>query len=181
MTMTRVRTVNRMLLLISALATMWPNALDAMGQTGAQGNNAVWSSTSVLTGSGAFVDVAAFCGAGGTNNCNGLDFCTMLNGALTGSGVLTTGGVVDARGVVAQLTTMKTPPLLCASNPFASISGTNAEPVTVLLPASTIDLQTSWILPSNIRLVGEGGPRFWKTIAPGPTQDHILAVSVRPT
>jgi hypothetical protein len=27
----------------------------------------------------------------------------------------------------------------------------------VLLPASTIDLQTSWILPSNIRLVGEGG------------------------
>jgi len=41
-------------------------------------------------------------------------------------------------------------------NPFVSLSLTNAAPITVLLPASTIVMTGTWLLPDNVRLVGEG-------------------------
>jgi len=122
----------------------------------AAGNNAVWSSSTSVVGSAAFVDASAWCGSGGTRNCGGVnsDFCATLSAAL--GQVRTTGGVVDARGVV---NSSHGGAQACGSDPFAAagIAQTNQVPITVLLPASTINLQCTWTLPSNVRLVGEGG------------------------
>ncbi len=121
------------------------------------GDNAVFGTGSVPQASGAFVDVAAFCGGNGSVSCYGTDFCTQLHSALH---YLTTspqvGGVADARGVV------KAPGVgtfqgyeACGSDPFSGIS-TNIAPITVLLPAFTINMAVKWTLLNNVRLVGEG-------------------------
>jgi hypothetical protein len=127
-----------------------------------QGDNAVYLSGSTIQGSGAFVDAAAFCGSGGSVSCSGtgFDFCATLKTALSNLSTLSPpGGVVDARGVVPAPTTINTGggSQNCNSNPFSGFSGINSVPITILLPASTINMNGGWTLPNNVRLVGEGG------------------------
>jgi hypothetical protein len=121
-----------------------------------QGYKAVWSCPEpcTITGSTAVIDASAFC----TGSCpaQNTDFCAVLNSALSalpkpdGTHLQ---GVVDARGVVPGTTL----PMACASDPFQSLINTgNVGNITVLLPALTINLQAPWILPSNVRIVGEG-------------------------
>jgi len=110
-----------------------------------QGNNTVWASSTGTSGSAAFIDASTCTGSGCT------DICTTINAILTSSSGFTypaQGAVVDARGIAQNSTTA----LACSVNPFNGVT----VPSTILLPASTILLQTSWVLPSNTRIIGEG-------------------------
>lgn len=121
-----------------------------------QGDKAVWSCSGscAITGSTAVVDASALCetvtgfpcaGSGGS----GVDFCRVLNHALmnlpTSAGV-----VVDTRGIVPGTHG----PQGCSIDPFNGVTYSGS--ITVLLPASTIQMNHEWLLPSNTRLVGEG-------------------------
>jgi hypothetical protein len=44
--------------------------------------------------------------------------------------------------------------MTCSASPWVGI--TNPLPSTILLPAGTIQISSSWVLPSNTRLIGEG-------------------------
>ena len=120
----------------------------------ATGKNAVYDSTgacSPCAKSPAFIDASVF---GNTRT----DICTVLKFILTPlNGVLpSTGGVIDARGLPATGTSMT-----CTSttpSPWAGI--TNPPPSTILLPATTatvpISIPSTWSLPPNTHLIGEG-------------------------
>lgn len=111
-----------------------------------QGEPVVWIAPSTATNSPAYLDASTFSGS---------NICIQINNALSklatisknSSGVVQ-GGIVDARGIFVQ------PPikyLTCTINPFNGVT----VPATVLLPATIIGIQTTWVLPSNTRLVGE--------------------------
>jgi len=125
----------------------------AAGQTA--GNNAVYNSSgncnsmSHCAGSSAFIDASVFATFGG-------NFCGVLNGILSGSSYSypSTGAVIDARGLP-----FTTPPtsMTCSSTQPSPWTGiTNPPPSTILLPAGTIGIPGTWVLPSNTRLIGEG-------------------------
>jgi hypothetical protein len=88
------------------------------------------------------------------------DLCSVLNYMLTPShGIVPSyGAVIDARGLP-----FTTPPtnMTCPSSqpsPWAGIS--NPPPSTILLPATTptppVKIPSTWILPPNTHLIGEG-------------------------
>jgi len=106
-------------------------------------NNGVPQVTPVY--SNAYIDASA-------SSLTGNDFCAKLHSALLQLANATkyTGlaGVIDARGV--SLTNS------CTStdgNPWNGIT----VPSTVLLPSGTIKSVTTWVLPPETRLIGEGG------------------------
>jgi len=93
----------------------------------------------------AYIDASTFAVSG-----NNTDFCSILNAALSALSNTTNypglAGVIDARGLnPANLT--------CINNPWGSVT----TPALVLLPAGTIKTNSTWVLPSGTRLVGEGG------------------------
>jgi hypothetical protein len=106
------------------------------------GNNAVYNSSGV-TGSTAFIDASA------TTSMNGgaTNLCAKINDAL--SIVPSPGTVIDARGVTN---------LACPSGDTPWSYGTNkyGPPAVILLPAGTITISNTWILPGKTRLIGEG-------------------------
>jgi hypothetical protein len=104
-------------------------------------DNGVYNSGNTVVGSPAFFDATTFAGN---------DICAKINAALRSS-IPSTGGVVDARGVVPN--GPPSTPQYCGSNPFTNVT----VPSTVLLPASSIHIQTKWTLPDRTRVVGEGG------------------------
>src|SRR5580692_1046362 len=135
---------------------------------GQQGNNAVFNTSSNCSpckASPAFIDASVF---GGTHT----DLCTVLHGILTGaSTTLPPGGaVIDARGLPGATGTS----MVCTASPWAGI--TSPPPSTILLPATTatapIVIPTTWVLPPNTRIVGEGG-----TIGTGTVGTTIQAAS----
>jgi len=131
------------------LAGLTVVTMEAQGpSTNYAGYSAVWSSQNpgpcasngsfYICPSGEFIDATQ---VGGT------DLCAMINTALKNaiSNALKS-VVVDARGVTT---------LGCTSNPFGSLNGTIGS--TVLLPPGIITLSAStWMLPANTRIVGEG-------------------------
>jgi hypothetical protein len=97
------------------------------------------------TTSHAYIDASMFIGTS-------TDFCTVLNQALLAlagrpSGIM---GVIDARGVNPSAMT-------CNSNPWTGFSAGHVPVSVILLPAGTIKMNATWILPSGTRLIGEGG------------------------
>jgi hypothetical protein len=124
-----------------------------------QGNNAVWASSTSLAGSPAFIDASTF-----YTGSTGPDICQVINGILnsaTGYGTYpATGAVIDARGILTLPNGMSgggSQP--CSINPFQSSGGSGtlvSVPSTVLLPASTLLVSVTWVLPSNTKIVGEG-------------------------
>jgi hypothetical protein len=62
------------------------------------------------------------------------------------------GAVVDARGIVPTNGGAQT----CGGNPWGSPYITITRPSTVLLPASNIQMASTWILPNNTKISGEG-------------------------
>jgi hypothetical protein len=113
------------------------------------GNNAVYNSSTTLTGSPAYIDASVFFDS---------DICKTINDVLTGATGFTfpaTGAIVDARGILPNMLSGSQP---CGVDPFSGF--TSGVPATVLLPASTIALSSpitsGWTLPSNVRLVGDG-------------------------
>jgi hypothetical protein len=122
---------------IVVLLSSWP----AFAQN--PGDNAVYKSSTALTGSPAFIDANAL--------ANG-DICNTINVILTGSSFPSTGAVIDARGFLPSGTMGVKGSQPCMSDPFLGVT----KPSTVLLPASTLLLSTAWVLPNNTRIVGEG-------------------------
>jgi hypothetical protein len=113
------------------------SALQVHSQTA--GNNAVYQSTTAITGSASFVDLV-----GATSSGSG-DICARINSVLSATG-FKAGTVVDARGFL----TGTTQP--CAANPFNGIT----TPSTVLLPTGSITISATWVLPDQTQIIGAG-------------------------
>jgi hypothetical protein len=111
----------------------------------AAGQNAVFNS-STTTNTSAFIDAANFSSSG--------DICAKLHAILVSSILYiqaTNWQVIDARGIVP--TSGSTQP--CTSNPWATL-GSGRDWVTILLPAGTIQIATTWTLPQYTKIIGEG-------------------------
>ena len=115
-----------------------------------QGFNTVYGvcngQTAGQQGSFAFIDAYQFSNSGTT------DLCATVNGILSNTWIPgnrnVNGVVIDARGFKSGTSQN------CASNPWPTPSG--PFPNIVLLPAGTITINTTWVLPSDTRLVGQG-------------------------
>lgn len=105
------------------------------------GDNAVYSGSSIIY-SHAFID-ASQVGTGSQ------DICIKINAALTQMNlpIYNGEGVIDARGITN---------LSCSINPWQNPPSGGWPYVTVLLPAGTINIPTSWIVPNYTRVSGEG-------------------------
>jgi hypothetical protein len=136
-----------MLLLIASSGFVWL-AFDTPYAGAQLGDNAVWGSSSRVASS-AFIDASAFCATAGACSSSVDDFCNVVNQALH---ILpSAGGVVDARGV----NPANTKSTSCTGTPFNGTFAINT-PSTVLLPAGTIPLGKTWILPNGTKLIGQG-------------------------
>ncbi len=139
---------------------IWPG--QSVGQIG---YNSVWTSSPSRTSSSAFIDASVFTGPAGQT-----DICARINAALESA--TTTGVVIDARGINSTNSTMT-----CTSTntPWAYTSGSTTyapnRPSTVLLPAGTITISRTWILPDGTKIVGRGAG------APGDSVTTIEASS----
>jgi hypothetical protein len=148
----RPPTYSRLIATVAALLlgyTLTPT-LYVFGQTPTTGNKVVYSSSSAITGSSAFVDATAF-------QFGRTDICQIINAALQ-TLPPTTGGVVDARGIQNAGN-----PLSCAANttPWLQPNGTGGytfttTPADILLPMANICIVTPWIIPSQTRVFGVG-------------------------
>jgi hypothetical protein len=100
----------------------------------AQGDTAVYNSSSTVTGSSAYIDASVFSG----------DICAQIHTAL--GNLPSTGGLIDARGIIPKGSQP------CATNPFLNVT----VPSTVLLPPTFITIETTWTLPGGTKISGEG-------------------------
>jgi hypothetical protein len=132
-----------------ALVVAFMHPTDAKGQ--GQGNNAVYkNATTCCQESPAFIDASVFASA------QRRDFCAVLNFILNPTNAILPPGspVIDARGLNPNNTSMK-----CNSSPWGSGSSYLNVASTILLPATgahPIVIPSTWVLPNNTRLVGEG-------------------------
>lgn len=132
--------------------------VDVSAQAPANGETAIYENPTTPVNSQAIVDASVFYPAKG-------DICQIINFILTDSTEFQCGGfghpkgvVIDARGIGALVPGGG---LQCSMNPF---DGTNCGGVlngdglqaTVLLPSATIQVQKTWVLPNEARLIGEG-------------------------
>lgn len=142
-----------MLLAIGGTLAGWllalPLQLSAQNTcSGTQGQNGVYNPTCNngspgVVGSSAFIDASMF-------PAGGRDFCGVLKAILTSTSYPPAGAVIDARGLPGATGTSMT----CSASPWAGIS--NPPPSTILLPAGTIIIPGTWVLPNYTRLVGAG-------------------------
>jgi hypothetical protein len=114
-----------------------------------EGYNIVYQTSApspTLTTSPAFIDALP------AYNANGQDICAAINSIFvsTNPAYPSNGAVIDARGALPPSSALA---VSCGSNPFANANG---KPSVVLLPAANITISTTWQLPSNTRIVGEG-------------------------
>jgi hypothetical protein len=118
----------------------------------AQGDNSVYigsGQSQTLGGSVALVDATTFFAQ------NNSDICATIAYIVTTqySAAVSKGVVVDARGINASPGSS----LTCGNSPFTGVQGVPSSfSITILLPASTISIHTTWFVPSAARLVGEG-------------------------
>jgi|SRR5580698_3299027 hypothetical protein len=122
------------------------------------GNNAVYNSSGSCTScaaSSAFIDASMFLGSSGTNK--GVDLCDIiykiLNGTITTG--YTAGAVIDARGL--GNSALSGSPLTCTKgSPWQEGSSSVSSASNILLPAGTIVTPSTWVLPPNTHVTGEG-------------------------
>ncbi len=114
-----------------------------------KGDNAIWLTGSTKGPSTAFIDASAFCATAGACSSSTDDFCNVLNQAL--HTLPSAGGVLDARGVSPTNTKSSS----CSATPFNGTFAINT-PSTVLLPAGSIPLGKTWILPNGTKIIGQG-------------------------
>jgi hypothetical protein len=145
---------------VVALLTVWlltsPLQLKAQNScpSPSTGQDAVYNTSchnGPVVGSSAFIDASQF----GKNNT---DICAVLYGILSSASTSypANGAIVDARGLPGNTGTSMT----CATNttPWSQDNNVHVLHVssTILLPAGTIQIPATWVLPSNTRLVGQG-------------------------
>jgi hypothetical protein len=151
----------RVAFVIVAVFTCWLLAFSTDAEAQSQGNNAVYNSSGICSSStlcgfsGAFIDASTF--ASSFPN-----ICAILHGILIGGSYPAAGAVIDARGLNSSITSMQ-----CTASPWSGI--TSPPPSKILLPAGTILIPTSWILPANTHLIGEGDNPSSATLAAGTT------------
>jgi hypothetical protein len=84
------------------------------------------------------------------------DICSIISGSILTSSYATDypyGAVIDARGLYNNLTDNS---ISCASGtPFSNLTAPPPS-TTILLPSTTIPITTTWTIPNNTRIVGEG-------------------------
>jgi hypothetical protein len=126
----------------------------AEAQLTSPGNNAVYTSGSTVVLSPAFIDASVFFPP--NKGTHAADICDAVYQLLKGNpnflthGYPSSGTIIDARGLSgAALTCTK-------GSPWSESGVSVAAPSTILLPAGTIVIPTTWVLPSNTRLIGEG-------------------------
>jgi hypothetical protein len=128
----------------------WFSACPVPASGQSQGNNAIYyqsgSSGACCKGSGAFIDASMFIFTGST-------FCSTLYSILHSASYPSTGAVIDARGLNSGNTRMT-----CAAGTTPWNNGTTYQnkPSTILLPAGTILIPTTWVLPNNTTLIAVG-------------------------
>lgn len=137
-----------------------------------QGQNAVVQSTGPITTSPSYaiVDATQF-------QVNGSDLCATINnvfGVYYPTVGAANGIVVDARGIsgTALQCTSGTNPwsnLISAENKYGNDEFTDI----VLLPAGTIQIQTTWVLPNYTHLIGQGPNSTIIQAGSNITQDMI--------
>jgi hypothetical protein len=137
------------MILLGWISTSPTRAL-AQGCSPVAGNNLVYGNCSTQSsfGSQSYIDVSS-----ATTSATG-DLCARIASVLATSG-LKAGTVVDARGIVPPT------PLSCSSDPFIiGVNGSGqpifAPPSVVLLPSGTITTSSSWVVPDETQLIGEG-------------------------
>jgi len=112
--------------------------------SGSLGNNAVYNpSGSCCIGSSAFIDAYEIFTIKGY-----ADICDTVYKVLQPSGY--SAAVIDARGLSGSA-------LKCTKgSPWNESGNYLNKPSTILLPAGTIQISTSWVLPNGTKLIGEG-------------------------
>jgi hypothetical protein len=160
---------------IAVLAITWFSACPTpVAAQGSQGQNAVYNSSgSCCAGSSGFIDASMFVGNGTNESPN---ICGAIYGILSGQfyNYPSAGAVIDARGISG------TTALTCSSSTspwFTQSGGYVSKPSTILLPAGTIQIPYSWVLPNGTRLVGEGTTNPALNLSNNQLQTTILALS----
>jgi hypothetical protein len=159
------RVHNSILVGIIVVVISWLSISPTRTTAQTPGNNAVYNASGTCSprcaDSGAFIDAKVFTSSPPTNN-----FCSVLNWVLNpANGIIpSAGAVIDARGLNSSITSMT-----CTASPWAGI--TSPPPSTILLPATgtgtsatPIIISSTWILPSNTHLIGEGDDLSGTTI-----------------
>jgi hypothetical protein len=125
--------------LVVLLACCSTSPTPAAAQT--PGNNAVYGASGP-TGSAAFIDASAV--------TQKSDICWTLYNIISATSPAYLPAVIDARGINSGLT--------CAAGNTPWQHGTSyaTAPSVILLPAATITINTTWTVPANTRIVGEG-------------------------
>lgn len=109
-----------------------------------------------------YVDASMFIPA----NPISIDICTAIGKALTQVGLTQVGtsgnqysakAIIDARGIYPLSAGGKSSPgsVSCAQSPWNGVSSIPYA-VTILLPAGTIYISATWVLPQNTQIIGEG-------------------------
>jgi hypothetical protein len=135
------------LTLLLGWVLMFPTSTQAQ----VEGNNAVYpASGQCCQGSPAFIDASQFLG-----HNQGLDLCDTIYGIFVNrwnvAAYPPTGAVIDARGISGATN------LTCShGSPWTEGSNTVSAPSTILLPAGTIVIPTTWVMPNNTRIIGAG-------------------------
>jgi hypothetical protein len=104
-----------------------------------QGNSAYYSTQYTQNGSGIYVDASQFTSG---------DFCARIAAAINSIGGAPNGATVDARGINAGGTNG------CHNSPWNGVSASYS--IVLLLPAGTINISSTWVIPNSTRVVGEG-------------------------
>jgi hypothetical protein len=140
---------------VVTVSVAWLLTFPTPARAQAQGENAVYNSAgscntqSPCAGSLAIIDASVFVSK------QLPDICSVLNYILQKIDqppIYPNGAVIDARGISGSAV------LTCSGNPWVGIA--NPPPSTILLPATTaaapIVISTTWNLPMNTHLVGQG-------------------------
>jgi hypothetical protein len=108
--------------------------------------------------SSAFIDASVFGSSG--------DVCAQIRlaiGQLPTSGTTVLPGVIDARGVTPALTSSTVNEFKCTDTPWYNSATTSTTPTVILLPAGVINMNYTWVIPTQTRVFGAGvygaGPR----------------------
>jgi len=140
--------------LLTGLVVVTPKAASAQ-----YGDKAVYNSSvpPVPAPSQVWIDASAFWT---TAMGNSPDLCKIIRDNILKASYVSlypNGAVIDARGL--YLNPALPPsigPITCTGTPFANFQqSTSPPPTTILLPATKIPIPQTWVLPNNMKIVGE--------------------------
>jgi hypothetical protein len=156
--MSGLRNLRFVLFVVSVATIHWLLIYPTQATAQNPGNNTVYDNSGNRAPSTAFIDASVFA-------TTGSDFCQTINSVLTNVHYPALGAVIDARGVPYFPGVSMT----CTSSPWAGL--TIPPPTTILLPAGVIMIPSTWVLPNNTRLIGEGDgtPPLSSAFNPGTT------------